>query len=90
MRLEDFCGHEGVLCAGDVQWMTAGRGIVHSEMPHTHATGDKNVGFQLWINLEAKHKMCEPQYQEMKNVDTPAGRNACVCEGEGEKGVVTE
>lgn len=72
MRHEDFCGHEGVLSAGDVQWMTAGRGIVHSEMPHTHATGENNAGFQLWINLEAKHKMCEPQYQEVKNVDIPA------------------
>ena len=76
MRHEDFCGHEGVLSAGDVQWMTAGRGIVHSEMPHSHPSGDKNGGFQLWINLQSKDKMCEPEYQEMKSADIPVGTKA--------------
>ena len=75
MRHEDFCGHEGVLSAGDVQWMTAGRGIVHSEMPHTHADGEKNAGFQLWINLPAKDKMCEPEYQEIKSSLIPVGKS---------------
>lgn len=57
---KDNKGHIGTIGVGDVQWMTAGRGIVHSEMP---ATNGKNVGLQLWVNLAAKHKMAEPQYQ---------------------------
>ena len=73
MRHEDLCGREGILSDGDVQWMTAGRGIVHSEMPHTNGAGQKNGGFQLWINLKAEHKMCEPEYQEMKDADIPKG-----------------
>lgn len=53
---EDFCGHRGTIAPGDLQWMTAGRGIVHSEMP----VGDgDNVGLQLWINLKAEHKVRE-------------------------------
>lgn len=57
---EDFKGHKGKLEAGDVQWMTAGKGIVHAEMP-----GSKNedtVGFQLWLNLAKKDKMVDPRY----------------------------
>jgi redox-sensitive bicupin YhaK (pirin superfamily) len=60
---EDFKGNFGTLNAGDVQWMTAGRGIVHVEMPQT----DEVEGFQLWVNLKSSEKMCEPAYQEMKN-----------------------
>ncbi len=62
---EDFCGHRGKIESGDLQWMTAGKGILHSEMP---AAGSKVVshGLQLWVNLAAKDKMCEPQYQELK------------------------
>ena len=73
LRHEDFCGHEGILSAGDVQWMTAGRGIVHSEMPHTRPAGsvEKNGGFQLWINLKSADKMCEPEYQELESADIP-------------------
>jgi len=71
LRHEDFCGHEGILSAGDVQWMTAGRGIVHSEMPHTHEANERNGGFQLWINLPAKDKLCPPSYQELKCKDIP-------------------
>ena len=48
--------------------MTAGKGIVHSEMPHGD---DENVGLQLWINLKAKEKMIEPQYQELLSKDIP-------------------
>ncbi|KAM5569960.1 pirin-like protein [Rosa sericea] len=59
---QDFAGHKGTIGAGDVQWMTAGRGIVHSEMP---AGAERNNGLQLWINLARKDKMVEPRYQEL-------------------------
>lgn len=51
---EDFEGHKGTIGAGDLQWMTAGRGIVHSEMPAAQGT---QKGLQLWINLSSKNKM---------------------------------
>lgn len=54
MTHEDFEGHKGTIGAGDLQWMTAGRGIVHSEMPAAQGT---QKGLQLWINLSSKHKM---------------------------------
>ncbi|KAF9403889.1 hypothetical protein BGZ94_004484 [Podila epigama] len=60
---EDFAGHKGTIGPGDLQWMTAGRGIVHSEMPVKSQT--RAHGLQLWINLPREHKMCEPQYQEL-------------------------
>ncbi|XP_021739580.1 pirin-like protein [Chenopodium quinoa] len=63
---EDFAGHKGTINAGDLQWMTAGRGIVHSEMP---ATQGVQKGLQLWINLSSKHKMVEPRYQEVQSKD---------------------
>jgi redox-sensitive bicupin YhaK (pirin superfamily) len=62
MRHKDNHGNEGVLEPGAVQWMTAGRGIVHSEMPEQ--TAGKMRGFQLWLNLPAKDKMTAPNYQE--------------------------
>lgn len=62
MRHRDNHGHEGVLEPGSVQWMTAGRGIVHSEMPEQQE--GRMRGFQLWINLPARDKMTAPQYQE--------------------------
>jgi redox-sensitive bicupin YhaK (pirin superfamily) len=62
MRHRDNHGHEGVLVPGSVQWMTAGRGIVHSEMPEQQAGLMR--GFQLWLNLPARDKMTEPKYQE--------------------------
>ncbi|KAL0844803.1 hypothetical protein Bca101_018049 [Brassica carinata] len=58
---------EGTIYAGDVQWMTAGRGIIHSEMPEEEV----NKGLQLWINLSSKEKMIEPNYQELSNSDIP-------------------
>ncbi|XP_057436631.1 pirin-like protein [Lotus japonicus] len=64
---QDFAGHKGTIGPGDVQWMTAGRGIVHSEMPG-EAT---NKGLQLWINLSAKDKMIEPNYQELLSDNIP-------------------
>ncbi|XP_014517961.1 pirin-like protein [Vigna radiata var. radiata] len=63
---EDFEGHKGTIEAGDLQWMTAGRGIVHSEMPVAQGT---QKGLQLWINLASKHKMIEPRYQEVLSKD---------------------
>ena len=62
MRHKDNHGHEGLLTPGSVQWMTAGRGIVHSEMPEQESGLMR--GFQLWINLPAREKMAEPRYQE--------------------------
>ncbi|HUN27415.1 MAG TPA: pirin family protein [Steroidobacteraceae bacterium] len=62
MRHRDNHGHEGVLAPGSVQWMTAGRGIVHSEMPEQQE--GRMRGFQLWINLPAREKMTAPKYQE--------------------------
>src|SRR5215468_10705486 len=62
MRHKNNHGHEGVLVPGSVQWMTAGRGIVHSEMPEQQE--GRMRGFQLWINLPARDKMTEPKYQE--------------------------
>jgi redox-sensitive bicupin YhaK (pirin superfamily) len=62
---EDFKGHKDRIDVGDLQWMTAGRGIVHAEMPGTIDTDTK--GFQLWVNLPRAKKMMAPQYQEMKS-----------------------
>jgi redox-sensitive bicupin YhaK (pirin superfamily) len=62
MRHRDNHGNEGVLVPGSVQWMTAGRGLVHSEMPEQEA--GRMRGFQLWLNLPARDKMSAPKYQE--------------------------
>lgn len=67
MRHRDNHGHEGVIGPGGVQWMRAGRGLIHSEMPEQDSGWLR--GFQLWVNLPAAHKMDEPGYQEF-----PAGR----------------
>ncbi|XP_066385663.1 pirin-like protein isoform X2 [Miscanthus floridulus] len=63
---QDFAGHKGTIKTGDVQWMTAGRGIVHSEMP---AGDGVQKGLQLWINLSSKDKVIEPRYQELESKD---------------------
>ncbi|MQL82464.1 hypothetical protein Taro_014933 [Colocasia esculenta] len=63
---QDFAGHKGTIGPGDLQWMTAGRGIIHSEMP---AGEGVNTGLQLWINLSSKDKMIEPRYQELQSKD---------------------
>jgi len=62
MRHADNAGNEGVIETGGVQWMTAGKGIVHSEMPEQEE--GLLAGFQLWVNLPAEHKLTEPNYQE--------------------------
>lgn len=62
MRHKDNHGNEGLLTPGSVQWMTAGRGLVHSEMPEQES--GQMRGFQLWVNLPARDKMTDPKYQE--------------------------
>ncbi len=66
----DSIGNRGVISSGDVQWMTAGSGIIHQEMPKGDAHG-KMHGFQLWANLPASLKMTDPRYQEVKAKDVP-------------------
>lgn len=69
---EDFKGNKGVIGPGDLQWMTAGRGIVHSEMPQDDGSGSKrHRGLQLWINLAKQYKMIEPKYQELRDAQIP-------------------
>jgi len=72
MRHKDSAGHEGVIEPGGVQWMTAGKGIVHSEMPEQE--NGLLQGFQLWVNLPASEKMNEPAYQEFPVNDIPVER----------------
>ncbi len=74
MRHKDNHGHEGVIETGGVQWMTAGRGIVHSEMPEQ--TSGLMRGFQLWVNLPAKLKMQPPAYQEHPAASMPVEARA--------------
>ena len=69
MRHKDSAGNEGVIEPGGVQWMTAGRGIVHSEMPEQE--NGLLMGFQLWVNLPADMKMSEPAYQEFPPAGVP-------------------
>ena len=67
MEHKDSRGHAGRLTPGDVQWMTAGAGVVHSEMPSAEfqRTGGRMHGFQLWVNLPQRDKMTKPRYQEI-------------------------
>ena len=66
----DSMGNRGSIQSGDVQWMTAGSGVVHQEMPQPHR--GMFQGFQLWVNLPAKHKMMGPRYREVKAETIPA------------------
>jgi redox-sensitive bicupin YhaK (pirin superfamily) len=93
MRHKDNAGNEGLLGPGSVQWMTAGRGIVHSEMPEQ--SEGLMQGFQLWVNLPAKDKMTAPRYQDIAadlipSVKIAAAVSARVIAGEigGAKGPV--
>lgn len=72
MRHKDSAGHEGVIEAGGVQWMTAAKGIVHSEMPEQE--NGLLQGFQLWLNLPKSEKMNDPAYQEFSVNDIPVDR----------------
>ena len=69
MRHRDSAGHEGLLEGGAVQWMTAGRGVIHSEIPQQ--TDGVMEGFQLWLNLPARDKMSAPWYRDFKAQDLP-------------------
>jgi redox-sensitive bicupin YhaK (pirin superfamily) len=75
---EDSAGHRGMLKAGDVQWMTAGGGIVHSEMPsqEIRREGGRVHGFQIWVNLPARLKMTRPRYQEVSASGIPEAKSA--------------
>ena len=99
MRHRDHVGNEGELVAGSVQWMTAGRGIVHSEMPQQK--DGLMWGFQLWVNLPARDKMTAPRYQDIApekipEVDLAPGARARVIAGEAAgargpvEGIVTQ
>ena len=70
MRHRDSVGNVGLLEPGSVQWMTAGRGLIHSEMPEQHE--GRMAGFQLWVNLAARDKMCAPVYRDVPPADVPA------------------
>ena len=92
----DSLGNSGLISTGDVQWMTAGSGIVHQEMPKGDRKG-RMFGFQLWSNLPKKDKMMDPRYQEVKQKDipvakTPDGATVRVVAGEieGVKGPVKD
>ena len=89
MRHEDHLGHRGDLKAGDVQWMTAARGIIHSEMPQQ--TAGRMRGFQLWLNLPAREKMKPAAYQDIPAsripvVALPSGGSVKVIAGKMELG----
>ena len=75
---KDSFGNRGLLEAGDVQWMTAGSGLVHSEMPGRELvrTGGRLEGFQLWVNLPRRDKMTPPRYQELKSAGIPRATSA--------------
>ena len=74
---KDSQGHAGTIGAGDIQWMTAGSGVIHSEMPEKEFSkyGGKLHGFQLWVNLPKKNKMMKPRYQEIPQSKIPSGTN---------------
>lgn len=91
MRHRDNAGNEGVIRAGGVQWMTAGRGIIHSEMPEQE--NGLMWGTQLWVNLPSKDKMTAPAYQEFTAADIPAEQrdgNIDVRMIAGESGAVSD
>lgn len=73
MKHADSAGNSGDLNPGDVQWMTAGRGVIHSELPQDHMmeNGGRMHGFQIWVNLPAKDKMMPPRYQDIPSSNIP-------------------
>lgn len=98
MEHKDSRGHAGRLKPGDVQWMTAGAGVIHAEMPSREFArdGGRMHGFQLWVNLPQRDKMMNPRYQEISNSQIPKAASAdglvkvSVIAGEamGEKAVI--
>mmetsp|Transcript_9648 Transcript_9648/g.41485 ORF Transcript_9648/g.41485 Transcript_9648/m.41485 type:complete len:260 (+) Transcript_9648:317-1096(+) len=77
MQHLDSHGHAGNLNPGDVQWMTAGAGVVHSEMPgdELFEKGGTLEGFQMWVNLPKEKKMTKPRYQELKSTEIPSSKS---------------
>ena len=71
---EDFAGNKGTIGPGDLQFMTAGRGIMHAEMPHENPDGSPNVGMQLWVDLPKNLKMCEPRYRDLRASEIPIAK----------------
>ena len=71
---EDFAGNKGTIETGDLQFMTAGRGIVHAEMPHDNGDGSPNVGMQLWVDLPKDLKSCEPRYRDVRASEIPLAK----------------
>src|SRR5574341_868094 len=69
VKHKDSLGNSGSIGVGEVQWMTAGRGILHEEMPQVRPEGI--AGFQLWVNLPAKLKMIKPRYQDIRSAQIP-------------------
>ncbi len=67
----DSMGNSGIIGAGDVQWMTAGNGIIHQEMPKRNDNDPFLAGFQLWANLPASHKMMDPRYRDITKEQIP-------------------
>jgi quercetin 2,3-dioxygenase len=90
MQHEDSHGHRGEIRSGDVQWMTAGAGVIHSEMPAADimAQGGRMHGFQIWVNLPKDKKMTQPRYQEYSRASLPSynegGRWVRVIAGEAD------
>ncbi|KAI9769622.1 MAG: hypothetical protein M1840_003858 [Geoglossum simile] len=68
---EDFAGNAGTIGPGDLQFMTAGKGIMHAEMPHKNADGSANIGLQLWVDLPEELKFCEPRYRDLRASEIP-------------------
>lgn len=68
---EDFAGNKGTIETGDLQFMTAGKGIMHAEMPRSNPDGSPNVGLQLWVDLPEKLKSCEPRYRDLRAKEIP-------------------
>ena len=68
---EDFAGNKGTIETGDLQFMTAGRGIMHAEMPRQNPDGSANVGMQLWVDLPEKLKTVEPRYRDLRAKEIP-------------------
>jgi redox-sensitive bicupin YhaK (pirin superfamily) len=68
---EDFAGNKGTIEAGDLQFMTAGKGIMHAEMPRQNTDGSANIGMQLWVDLPEKLKACEPRYRDLRAPEIP-------------------
>ena len=70
---EDFAGNKGTINAGDLQFMTAGRGIMHAEMPGRNS--ETNIGMQLWVDLPEKLKSCEPRYRDLRKEEIPNAKS---------------